>query len=146
MSKKNLPDGEVVAVNAGLRIPVSELWFTAARAGGPGGQHVNKVCTKVVLHFDVDGSPSLSEGRRRIVREKLAGRINRDGILLLEGGEHRSRTRNKAAVLARFTALLRQALAPRRPRRKTKPSNAAKQRRLSAKKRRSLVKNLRKKV
>ena len=137
------PAGDYVTVTDGLRIPSSEIRFTAARGGGPGGQHVNKVSTRITLNFDVANSPSLSDSQRGIILEKLAGRINQEGELRIIAGEYRSQAGNKAAALARFTELLRQALTPRAKRHKTKPTLGSKLRRLESKARRASVKRLR---
>lgn len=132
-----------IRIRRGVAIPEHELEVSFARSGGPGGQHVNTSSTKVELRFDVRGSPSLTEEQKSRIAEELANRMTKDGVLVLTSSEHKSQTRNREAVQARFATLLAGALAPRQRRRKTKPSRAAKQRRLDAKRRRSEKKSLR---
>ena len=132
-----------VRINEGLSIPMSELTFTAARSGGPGGQHVNKVATSVTLVFDVAGSPSLSDGQRARLLDKLAARIGRDGTLRLTARDTRSQFANKEAVIERFAELVRLALVRPKARRATRPTLASKQRRLTTKRRRADVKKAR---
>jgi ribosome-associated protein len=133
----------VLAITDDLFIPRAELSYRASRSGGPGGQHVNTSSTRVELVWNVAASPSLSEAQRALVLEKLANRINAEGELLLVGGESRSQYQNKEAVTERFAELLREALHVPKPRRKTKPSRAAREERLQSKKRRSETKKMR---
>jgi ribosome-associated protein len=133
-------------INSELSIPMDELRFTASRAGGPGGQHVNKVSSRVTLHFDVDGSPSLEESQRRRLHERLPTRINREGILRLHVQLHRSQSRNRELAVERFAELLRDALRRRRSRRRTRVPRSQKERRLESKRRRSAKKEGRKPV
>jgi len=137
---------EYIEINEQLRIPRDELSFTATRSGGPGGQHVNKVSTSVTLAFDVERSPSLGEFQRNRIRTRLANRIGRDGNLRVNASDTRSQAANKDLVVARFAELLREALKRPKPRRRTKPTRASKQRRLNAKKSRAAVKKTRGKV
>jgi ribosome-associated protein len=132
-----------VRIRHGLEIPEAELDLSFARSGGPGGQHVNTSSTKVELRFDVAGSPSLSETQRARITEALGSRMTKDGVLVLHASEHASQTRNREAVVGRFANLLAEALRPRRQRRATRPSRAAKRRRLEAKRRQSEKKALR---
>lgn len=137
------PDTSVLVVNDDLFIPTSELTYRATRAGGPGGQHVNTSSTRVELVWDVAGTPSLSEAQRKRITSKLANRISQEGLLQLSDAGTRSQHRNREAVTARLTELLAEALVVPKPRKKTRPSRASKERRLKAKKRRSEVKKLR---
>ncbi len=126
-----------------LVLPEDELTFETSRSGGPGGQHVNKVETRVTLLFDVLGSPSLSDAQRARILEKLRTRIGKDGRLRVSSGVHRSQGRNRAAVVERLVALLRGALAEEAPRVPTKVPKAAKRKRVDAKKRRGELKRTR---
>jgi ribosome-associated protein len=128
-----------------LEIDQNELSFSYARSSGPGGQHVNRVETRVTLRFDVAGSPSLTEEQRERVLRRLATRINKDGVLRVVSQRHRTREANRRAAVERFHELLAEALRPRRVRRKTRVPRAARRRRLESKRRRGEVKQLRRK-
>ncbi len=132
-----------VRITATVAVPLEELRFSASRASGPGGQHVNKTDTRVELRWDAGASAALSEAQRARVMEKLAGRINRRGELVMSCATERSQRRNHDLLLERFAALLRSALARRRPRRPTAPPAAAADRRLEGKRRRATVKRTR---
>jgi ribosome-associated protein len=123
-------------IAGGLALPEEEISFVTSRSGGPGGQNVNKLETRVTLRFDLAASPSLSEEQRSRLRERLATRITRAGILHVTAQKHRSQAANREAALERFAELLREALREETPRRKTRVSRAAKQRRVDEKKRR----------
>lgn len=133
----------LLAAGDSLWIPRAELTYRATRSGGPGGQHVNTSSTRVELAWDVGASPSLTDEQRAIVQEKLANRINSEGVLLLAASEHRSQHQNKEAVTARLAELVAQALVIPKKRKKTRPPRAAREARLQAKKRRSDTKKLR---
>ena len=133
----------MIEVMEGISIPENELGFTASRSGGPGGQNVNKVSTKITLSFDVHRSVALSEDQKRRVMEKLATRINNDGILQVVSQRTRSQEMNRADAIDRFAELLRNALTPRRARFKTRLPRAAKEQRLQEKKKRSVKKEAR---
>lgn len=111
--------------------------FEFSRSGGPGGQNVNKVNTKVTLNVAVDAIEGLNETERRRLREKLAGRINGQGFLVLQVQDERSQKANRATALERLFKLVLAAAKRPTPRIPTKPGKAAKQRRLSIKKARS---------
>jgi len=111
--------------------------FEFSRSGGPGGQNVNKVNTKVTLKVAVDAIEGLNETERRRLREKLAGRINGQGFLVLQVQDERSQKANRATALERLFKLILAAAKRPTPRIPTKPGKAAKQRRLSIKKARS---------
>lgn len=132
-------------INETLTIPEAEILITATRSGGPGGQNVNKVNSRVTLAFDVGGSPALSDEQRQRIMRKLATRISKAGILQIVSQRTRSQELNRADVLERFSDLLRLALTPQRPRIKTRVSAAAKARRVEEKKKRTLVKQTRSK-
>jgi ribosome-associated protein len=122
-----------------LVIPEHELDERFVRASGPGGQNVNKVSTAVELRFDVGASRLTEDVKARLL--VLAGkRMTQEGVLLIDSREHRTQAQNRAAARARLVALLRQAARRPRSRKKTRPSRAARERRLEAKGQRALVK------
>lgn len=132
-----------IRINRTTSVDDAELDFSFARSGGPGGQHANTSSTKVELRWDVAASPSLSESQKQQISQRLGNRINAEGVLVLQSSEHRSQTRNRDAVVARFATLLADALRLQASRRPTKPTRAARRRRLEAKRRRSDTKSLR---
>jgi ribosome-associated protein len=127
-------------LRSGLVIPAREIELTFVRAGGPGGQNVNKVASKVVLRFDLRHSPSIPDSARRRALAALATRLTRDGVLVLSAQAERDQVRNRAAVLERLRALLEAAVRPRKRRVPTKPTTAARERRITAKKVRAAIK------
>lgn len=133
----------MIRITDQLTIPEHELWFTTARSGGPGGQHVNKVSSRVTLWFDVASSPNLSEMQKRRIMTRLATRVNRDGILRVVSQQHRSQMANRDTAIERFIALLCDALTEAPMRHKTAVPAAAKRRRLHEKKRRGQIKQQR---
>lgn len=135
-----------LAITRSLSIPLSELHFRFSRSGGPGGQNVNKVNSKVTLWFNISASPSLTPEQKHLLITRLSARLTREGDLQLSSSEQRSQQANRQAVLVRLQGLLRQALVVRKVRRPTKPSRGAKERRLHSKKRRGNVKQQRQKV
>jgi ribosome-associated protein len=130
-------------VGSRLTIPVGELDFRFARAGGPGGQHVNKSSTKVELRWDVRGSAALSEGQRAMILQRLGGRIDETGLLRLSVQETRSQHRNRELAMERLAELVAGALKPQKKRRATRPSKGVKERRLRQKRQRSETKKRR---
>ena len=133
----------MIHIMDGISIPDGEVTFTASRSGGPGGQNVNKVSSKVTLAFDLHGSAALSDDQRRRIAERLATRINNDGILQVVSQRTRSQDMNRVDAIARFSELLRQALTPRRARVKTRVSKTAKEQRLQEKRKHSVKKQTR---
>jgi ribosome-associated protein len=128
-------------VNAGgIEIPDEELLFTTSRSGGPGGQNVNKVSTRVTLLFDVERSPSLSEEQRGLIRSRLSRRINRQGVLKVTSQRHRTQSANRDAAVARFAGLLAEALADTPERVPTRVPPQVNERRLNEKRRRGRLK------
>src|SRR6185295_2103289 len=107
---------EALEVAPHVRIPLDELEWTASRGGGPGGQHVNKVSTRMAVVFDVGRSPSLSETTKGRIRDRLGHRLTRDGRLRITCGVHRSQAANRREALERLRLLLEDALRPRRTR------------------------------
>jgi ribosome-associated protein len=136
----------MIRIDGRLSIPEEELVFRFAPSSGPGGQHVNRASTRVTLLFDVAGSPSLSAAQKDRIRERLATRINLEGVLRVVCGRHRSQAANRRETVDRFAGLLRQALQRDRPRRKTSVPAGERRRRIEEKKRRGGVKKTRKRV
>jgi ribosome-associated protein len=129
-------------INSTLAPHEREIQERFVRASGPGGQNVNKVATAVELRFDVAASSLPPYVKSRLTA--LAGsRMSPDGVLILDSREHRTQSQNRAAARARLVALIQQAAVRPRTRRPTKPSRAAKERRLTSKKLRANVKGLR---
>ena len=122
-----------------------ELQFKAVRSSGAGGQHVNKVSSKVELFFDILNSHSLSEEEKHRLQKNLASRISKDGVLKLSSGESRSQHSNKEKVIVRFFELIEKGLITPKKRKPTKISRAQKQKRLENKQKHSSKKTLRKK-
>ena len=129
-----------ILISDSLSIPDRELVFTASRSRGPGGQHVNKVNSRMTLQFDIQASPNLSATQRSRIFSSLSTRINADGMLRLDCQKHRMQSMNRAELIERFVKLFRQALTPKRYRVATRISNAVKERRLDQKKRRGQIK------
>jgi ribosome-associated protein len=120
----------MIEINPALAIPESELRFAASRSGGPGGQNVNKVATRVTLSFDVAGSASLAPEQKLRISVALATRMSRGGVLRVVAQLHRTQSANRKAARERFIELLRVVLAEEALRVPTRPSRAAKERRL----------------
>ena len=130
-------------IQEGLEIPDAELEFVASRSGGPGGQNVNKVSTRVTLRFDVERSASLEPTQRERIRRKLASRISKEGILQVSSQRTRSQDLNREDVVARFAELLRDALREEKARVRTKATRTSKEERLREKRKRTAVKQTR---
>lgn len=126
-----------------LSIPDEEIQWAFIRAGGPGGQNVNKAATVAQLRFDVRNSPWLAEDvKERLV--KLAGtKVTAEGILIIEAKNHRTQEQNRVEAILRLTALIQQALEKPKARKKTKPGVTASAARVFEKKRRGAIKRIR---
>ena len=131
----------MIRITPHIAIAADEIHEEFIRSSGPGGQNVNKVSTAVQLRFDAAASPSLSEEVRRRLLE-LAGpaRTAGGGVIIIAASRHRSQRRNRDDALERLVGLIRRAAARPRPRRKTAPTFASRQRRLESKRRRSDIK------
>ncbi len=123
-----------------VHVPEEELDFQTSRSSGPGGQNVNKVESRVALLFDLEASPSLTDEQKRLIRTRLASRINKNGILRVVSQKHRTQAANRNAARERFDELIAEALIEKPKRKPTRVSRAAKRRRLEEKRKRSLVK------
>jgi ribosome-associated protein len=135
----------MLEVTPTIVIPEHELVERFVRASGPGGQNVNKVATAVELRFNVSASSLADDVKARLCR--LAGkRMSTDGVLLIDSREHRTQARNREAARARLVSLLRQAATRPKSRTKTRPTKAARERRLVAKVQRARVKSQRGRV
>ncbi len=126
----------------GLLVPAQLLRAATSRSGGPGGQNVNKVESRVTIEVDVDALP-ISDEQKMLVRTRLGGRINKEGVLRVTSQAERSQLANRDRALARMEELLRDSLIEQRPRKKTRASKASKERRIREKKQRAETKKLR---
>ena len=133
----------MLQVTPTVAIDEKEIQEEFIRTSGPGGQNVNKVATGVQLRFDMANSPSLpAEVRERLMR--LAGRrMTEEGVLIIDARRFRTQERNRQDALERLAELIRQAATRPKLRRPTRPTQAAKQRRLATKRRQSEIKRLR---
>ena len=135
---------DFVQISERVRIPMAELRFSFDRSSGPGGQHVNKVNTRVELRFEPASSAALTEDQRRRLGSSLRGRLTRDGSLIVRSSRFRAQRRNRHDGLENFAQLLADALRPPPPpRRRSRPGRAAVARRLQSKKLQSLKKTRR---
>jgi ribosome-associated protein len=130
------PAEGALVVSRSLVIPPTELRVRVSRAGGPGGQHVNTSSTRVELLWDLAGSGAVSDAQRRLLQEKLAGRLDAEGNVRIVSSESRSQRQNRDAAEERLADLVRGALTPRKARRPTKRPRRANEARLADKKKR----------
>lgn len=135
-----MPDDDPLDIAPDLRLPRAELEYRASRSGGPGGQHVNTSSTRVEVWWDIAASPSLSESQRTHLLARLAPRLDGGGRLRLVSAGSRSQFRNREDVTERLREVVARALEVPKPRKRTRPSRAAKAARLEAKRRRSATK------
>lgn len=118
-----------------LAIPRSELEYRATRAGGPGGQHVNTSSTRIELLWDLERSSAVTEEQRERLRAKLAPRLDSGGMVRVVASDRRSQLQNRREAEERLVALVKHALHVPKRRRPTKPTRAAKEKRLLLKRR-----------
>lgn len=116
---------------------IHELRFKAVRSSGAGGQHVNKVSTKIELSFDVLNSKALSATEKERLLINMKNRLTKEKVLLMQCDESRSQYKNKALIVKRFLEVIKSALSVPKKRKKTKPSRAAVEKRLKTKKKSS---------
>lgn len=121
----------------------NELDISATRSGGPGGQNVNKVNSKINLRFDVKQSPSLSDEEKEKILERLGSRITNEGVLILSASSKRTQLQNKEAAIEKFNQLMGRAFTKRKARKATKPTKGSIKRRLKNKKIQSEKKKMR---
>lgn len=131
-------------VNTRITIPGWELWFSASRSGGPGGQHANKVASRVTLSWSVDKSSVLESLERDRLKHRLRSHINDEGVLSYTVDSERSQHRNIQIARDRMAEAVAGALKRRKRRKRTRPSRAARRRRLENKRHRGRIKSLRK--
>jgi ribosome-associated protein len=110
-----------------------EIMFSATRSSGPGGQHVNKVSSKVELRFNIPESALLTIDQKEILLEKLKNRLTQEGILIVVSGTTRSQLKNRETAMEKFYEILKKAFKPPKKRIATKPSRSAKEKRLENK-------------
>lgn len=133
----------MLEITSWLRIEDDELIERAARASGPGGQHVNKTSSAIELRFDVRNSPTLPEDVKARLEVLAGSRLTQDGVLVLFAQGHRSQELNRQDARERLVELIRRATEKPKPRRPTKPTYSSKLKRLETKGKRSGIKSLR---
>ena len=133
----------MIKIDKGIFIAEDELVFKFSRGGGPGGQNVNKVNTRVTVLFDAANSRSFSDVQKERILKGLATRADKGGVIRVISQRHRTQKANRRAAVERLEELLREALKKKAVRKKTKVPEAVKRRRLEEKRRQSLLKKQR---
>jgi ribosome-associated protein len=132
-----------LSVTAGVEIPDSDVALSFVRSSGPGGQNVNKVASAVQLRFDLQRSSALAPEVKARLRALSGRRLTSEGAILIIARNHRTQESNRREAEARLTDLIKRALIPPKPRKATKPTRAARERRLEQKTQRRRTKRLR---
>lgn len=140
------PVDNLIRINSHTAVPSSELTFRFSRSGGPGGQNVNKVETKVELLFDVARSTGLTDEQKQLLLVREKNRIDSDGMLRVIAQESRSQFENREAAVEKFVSIVAGALMKRKKRVKTRASKASKEKRIEGKKIRGKTKKMRGRV
>lgn len=135
---------ENIRIQNGINIPAHEITLTASRAGGPGGQHVNKTSTKITLRWNITTSQALSEEQKSLIIRILASDITQEGDIIIHSSASRSQEQNKKSAIDTLVKKIRKALYVPKKRIKTKVPKQAQEKRLTQKKRHSLIKKMRK--
>ncbi len=133
----------IIEVMKDLDIPEQELKFQASPSSGPGGQNVDKVSTRVTLSFDVENTPSLFREQKEKIRRRLSTRVCKEGILRVVSQQYRTQLANRKAAVKRFSEVLGEALQELPQRRRSRPTQTSKNRRLKEKMQRGQLKRLR---
>jgi ribosome-associated protein len=134
---------DFIDINDHVRLPASDVRFEFTRSGGPGGQNVNKVNTRVTLRFDIGSCAALTARQKQRLRRKLATRVTRGDVLFVVSSRHRTQKANRRAATRRFAELVAGALRREKRRKKTVVPRSAKKRRLDEKRRRGSLKRFR---
>ena len=137
-------DDDTLIVREGLEIPMSEFDFSFMRSSGPGGQNVNKVSTKVRLRWPVEATENLPEAVKERFLQRYRRRLTNEGEFILTSQRYRDQAKNVGDCLLKLRELIDAIIDPPKPRKKTKPSRGAKERRLKEKKQRGQRKEMRK--
>lgn len=135
----------MIITNRHRLIKKNEIEFIPIRAGGPGGQHVNKTSSAVHLRFDINASSLPQNVKERLLRLKDK-RITREGMIIIKSRDYRSQSRNRAEAYERLLEIIQMGMSNRKKRIVTEPTSASRTRRLKEKKKRGKLKNLRGKI
>ena len=133
----------MIPVTDTIALEDDELAEKFVRASGPGGQHVNTSSTAVELRFDARNSPSLPDDVKHRLERIAGSRMNQDGVIVIFAQSHRSQEMNRQDAIGRLVALIQKAAEAPKPRKRTRPTKASKERRLATKSRRAGVKAMR---